>query len=100
MMALLAHSQGGPEVLAYESAPRTTPGDGEVQIAVHAAAITFDELTSAAGDEVYGLAPFDRNGAAAPQSGEVWHQGRVHTGKPDSAEVGDEVETAVGGAVA
>ena len=36
---------GGPKVLVYESAPRQTPGDGEVLVAIHAAAITFDELT-------------------------------------------------------
>src|SRR6201991_4879807 len=99
MMALRGHTRGGPEVLVYESAPRPTPGDGEVLVAVHAAAITFDELTwpetwasdgvdrtpvipshefsgvvaeagagvtgLSAGDEVYGLVPFDRNGAAA-----------------------------------
>jgi NADPH:quinone reductase-like Zn-dependent oxidoreductase len=99
MMALRAHAQGGPEVLVYESAPRPTPGDGEVLIAVHAAAITFDELSwpetwasggvdrtpvipshefsgvvvevgdgvtvPSVGDEVYGLVPFDRDGAAA-----------------------------------
>jgi NADPH:quinone reductase-like Zn-dependent oxidoreductase len=99
MMALRAHTQGGPEVLAYESAPRPTVRDGEVLIAVHAAAITFDELTwpetwvsggvdrtpvipshefsgvvaevgdgvtgLSVGDEVYGLVPFDRDGAAA-----------------------------------
>jgi NADPH:quinone reductase-like Zn-dependent oxidoreductase len=99
MMALRAHTQGGPEVLVYESAPRPTPGSGEVLIAVHAAAITFAELTwpetwasggvdrtpvipshefsgvaaevgdgvteLSAGDEVYGLVPFDRDGAAA-----------------------------------
>jgi NADPH:quinone reductase-like Zn-dependent oxidoreductase len=99
MMALRAHVPGGSEVLVYESAPRPTPGNGEVLIAVHAAAITFDELTwpetwvsegvdrtpvipshefsglvaevgdgvtgLSAGDEVYGLVPFDRQGAAA-----------------------------------
>ena len=98
-MALRAHTQGGPEVLVYESAPRPTPGNGEVLIAVHAAAITFAELTwpetwasggvdrtpvipshefsgvvaevgdgvtgLSVGDEVYGLVPFDRDGAAA-----------------------------------
>ena len=98
-MALRAHTQGGPEVLVYESAPRPTPGNDEVLIAVHAAAITFAELTwpetwasggvdrtpvipshefsgvaaevgdgvtgLSAGDEVYGLVPFDRDGAAA-----------------------------------
>jgi NADPH:quinone reductase-like Zn-dependent oxidoreductase len=99
MMALRGHTRGGPEVLVYESAPRPTPGNGEVLIAVHAAAITFAELTwpetwasggvdrtpvipshefsgvvaevgdgvsgLSAGDEVYGLVPFDRDGAAA-----------------------------------
>jgi NADPH:quinone reductase-like Zn-dependent oxidoreductase len=99
MKALRAHTRGGPEVLVYESAPRPTPQDGELLVAVHAAAITFDELTwpetwssdgvdrtpivpshefsgvvaevgggvtdLAVGDEVYGLAPFDRDGAAA-----------------------------------
>ncbi len=99
MMALRAHTRGGPEVLVYESAPQVTPGIDEVLVAVHAAAITFAELTwpetwtsggvdrtpvipshefsgvatevgdsvtgLSAGDEVYGLVPFDRDGAAA-----------------------------------
>ncbi|WP_433273868.1 NADP-dependent oxidoreductase [Pseudonocardia xinjiangensis] len=99
MMALRAHTEGGPEVLAYEPAPRPTVRDGEVLVEVHAAAITFDELTwpetwasdgvdrtpiipshefsgvvaeigdgvtgLSVGDEVYGLVPFDRDGAAA-----------------------------------
>jgi NADPH:quinone reductase-like Zn-dependent oxidoreductase len=99
MMALRGHTRGGPEVLVYESAPRPTAGDGEVLVAIHAAAITFDELTwpstwasggvdrtpiipshefsgvvAAVGDgvtglsmggDVYGLVPFDRDGAAA-----------------------------------
>jgi NADPH:quinone reductase-like Zn-dependent oxidoreductase len=99
MMALRAHTQGGPEVLVYESAPRPTPDAGEVLVSVDAAAITFDELTwpetwatggvdrtpvilshefsgvvtdvghgvagLSVGDEVYGLVPFDRDGAAA-----------------------------------
>jgi NADPH:quinone reductase-like Zn-dependent oxidoreductase len=99
MMALRAHTRGGPEVLVYESAPRPAPRGGEVVIAVQAAAITFDELawpeTWAAGgvdrtpiipshefcgvvaevgdgvaglsvgEEVFGLVPFDRDGAAA-----------------------------------
>ncbi|GAA5012130.1 NADP-dependent oxidoreductase [Actinopolymorpha pittospori] len=98
-MALRAHTRGGPEVLVYESAPRPAPGSGDALVAVHAAAITFAELTwpetwtsggadrtpiipshefsgvvaevgegvtgLSAGDEVYGLAPFDRDGAAA-----------------------------------
>jgi NADPH:quinone reductase-like Zn-dependent oxidoreductase len=99
MKALRAHSQGGPEVLVYESAPRPSPTDGELLIAVQAAGITFDELTwpetwasngvsrtpivpshefsgvvaevgggvtgVSVGDEVYGLVPFDQDGAAA-----------------------------------
>jgi NADPH:quinone reductase-like Zn-dependent oxidoreductase len=99
MMALRAHTRGGPEVLAYEPAPRPTAGEGEVVVAVHAAGITFDELAwpetwvsggvertpvipshefsgvvaevgdgvtgLSVGDEVYGLVPFDRDGAAA-----------------------------------
>jgi NADPH:quinone reductase-like Zn-dependent oxidoreductase len=45
MTALRAHRRGGPEVLAVESAPTPVPAAGEVLVAVHAAAITFDELT-------------------------------------------------------
>lgn len=45
MTALRAHRRGGPEVLAVESAPIPVPAVGEVLVAVHAAAITFDELT-------------------------------------------------------
>jgi NADPH:quinone reductase-like Zn-dependent oxidoreductase len=99
MTALRAHRRGGPEVLVVERAPVPVPAPGEVLIEVHAAAITFDELTwdetwtragvdrtptipshevsgvvtaaapdvadIAVGDEVYGLIPFDRDGAAA-----------------------------------
>ena len=99
MSALRAHTRGGPEVLVHETVPRPTPGYGELLVAVHAAAITFDELTwpetwssdgvdrtpivpshefsgvvaevgegvtdFSVGDEVYGLVPFDRDGAAA-----------------------------------
>jgi NADPH:quinone reductase-like Zn-dependent oxidoreductase len=45
MRALRAHHRGGPEVLTVESAPVPVPAPGEVLVAVHAAAITFDELT-------------------------------------------------------
>jgi NADPH:quinone reductase-like Zn-dependent oxidoreductase len=45
MMALRAHARGGPEQLVYEQAPVPSAGLGEVLIAVHAAAITFAELT-------------------------------------------------------
>ncbi|OMC44687.1 alcohol dehydrogenase [Mycobacterium sp. IS-2888] len=99
MTALRAHRRGGPEVLVVERAPAPVAGAGEVVVAVHAAAITFDELTwdetwtrdgvsrtpvipshevsgvvsdigtgvgdFAAGDEVYGLIGFDRDGGAA-----------------------------------
>lgn len=99
MMALRAHTRGGPEVLHYEQAPLPRLEAGDVLVAVHAAAITFTELgwdktwtrdgkdrtpiipshemsgVVAAigdradgflvGDEVYGLVPFDRDGAAA-----------------------------------
>ena len=39
------HPRSGPEQLVYEQAPAPTPGLGEALIAVHAAAITFAELT-------------------------------------------------------
>jgi NADPH:quinone reductase-like Zn-dependent oxidoreductase len=45
MMALRAHARGGPGQLVYEPAPVPSAGPGEVLIAVHAAAITFAELT-------------------------------------------------------
>jgi len=45
MMALRAHARGGPEQLVYERAPTPGPGPGEALVEVHAAAITFAELT-------------------------------------------------------
>jgi NADPH:quinone reductase-like Zn-dependent oxidoreductase len=45
MTALRAHHRGGPEVLMIEQVPVPVPAPGEVLVAVHAAAITFDELT-------------------------------------------------------
>ena len=45
MMALRAHARGGPEQLVYEQAQKPAAGPGEALIAVHAAAITFAELT-------------------------------------------------------
>ncbi len=45
MMALRAHARGGPGQLVYEQAPAPSAGPGEVLVAVHAAAITFAELT-------------------------------------------------------
>jgi len=94
MTALRAHRRGGPEQLVVERIPVPVPAAGEVLLAVHAAAITFDELTwdetwirtpvipsheasgviaavaadvtdFTPGDEVYGLIGFDRDGAAA-----------------------------------
>lgn len=94
MIALRAHRRGGRQELVVERAPVPIPAPGEVLVAVHAAAITFDELTwdetwtrtpaipshevsgvvcevgsgvtdFAPGDEVYGLIGFDRDGAAA-----------------------------------
>ena len=45
MMALRAHARGGSEQLVFEQAPAPSAGPGEVLLAVHAAAITFAELT-------------------------------------------------------
>jgi NADPH:quinone reductase-like Zn-dependent oxidoreductase len=45
MMALRAHARGGPEQLVCERAPVPAAGPGEAVVAVHAAAITFAELT-------------------------------------------------------
>ena len=45
MMALRAHARGGAEQLVCEQAPVPAPGPGEALVAVHAAAITFAELT-------------------------------------------------------
>ncbi|MBO3751181.1 NADP-dependent oxidoreductase [Streptosporangiaceae bacterium NEAU-GS5] len=44
MMALRAHTRGGPEQLVYEQAPRPEPAEGEALIAVHATGITLTEL--------------------------------------------------------
>jgi NADPH:quinone reductase-like Zn-dependent oxidoreductase len=45
MMALRAHTRGGPGQLVYEQAPVPVPAPGEALVAVHAAGITFAELT-------------------------------------------------------
>ncbi|MFJ3473431.1 NADP-dependent oxidoreductase [Microbacterium maritypicum] len=99
MMALRAHTRGGPEQLTYERAPRPRAAAGEIVVAVGAAAITFAELSwpetweadgvdrtptipshefagvvaevgegvtgLSIGDSVFGLVPFNRDGAAA-----------------------------------
>jgi len=94
MRAIRAERRGGAEELVLENIPIPTPASGEVLIEVHAAAITFSELTwdetwthtpaipghefsgiiaavgadvagFSIGDEVYGLIRFERQGAAA-----------------------------------
>ncbi len=45
MQAIRAHRRGGPEQLHLEQAPIPVPEEHEVLIQVHAAAITYDELS-------------------------------------------------------
>jgi NADPH:quinone reductase-like Zn-dependent oxidoreductase len=92
MRAVRLRAPGGPEHLAVEEVDRPRPGPGEALVRVHAAAITRGELEwpvdrlpaipscelsgvveelgpgvggVAAGDEVFALTPFDRDGVAA-----------------------------------
>src|SRR3954452_11775710 len=92
MRVVRLRAPGGPGQLAVEEAGRPRPGPGEARVRVHAAAITRDELQwpldrlpaipsyelagvveetgpdvtgFAAGDEVFALTPFDRDGVAA-----------------------------------
>jgi NADPH:quinone reductase-like Zn-dependent oxidoreductase len=92
MRVVRLRAPGGPDQLAVEEADRPRPGPGEALVRVHAAAITRDELEwpvgrlpaipsyelsgvvdevgpggagVAAGDEVFALTPFDRDGVAA-----------------------------------
>jgi NADPH:quinone reductase-like Zn-dependent oxidoreductase len=44
MKAVRLHTRGGPEAFVYEEAPRPHPGQGEVLVRVHAAAVTPTEL--------------------------------------------------------
>lgn len=44
MKAIRLHGRGGPEAFAYEEAPQPRPGEGEVLVRVHAAAVTPTEL--------------------------------------------------------
>jgi hypothetical protein len=61
MMALRAHARGGPEQLVFEQAPVPVPGPGDALVEVHAAGITFAELT---------LGPVvDHPGRAGPHAG-------------------------------
>ena len=86
MTALRAHRRGGPEVLVPESAPVPVPASDEVLLRVHAAAITFAELTW---EETWTRDGADRTPVvpAHEVSGTV-----VATGGPDlGLAVGDEV---------
>ena len=91
MKAIRQHPPGGPASLVYEEVEPPEPGPGEALVRVHAAAITRDELDWPSdrlpaipsyefsgivesvgaeadvevGAEVYALADFDRDGAAA-----------------------------------
>jgi NADPH:quinone reductase-like Zn-dependent oxidoreductase len=92
MRVVWLRAPGGLEQLAVEEADRPRPGPGEALVRVHAAAITRDELAwpvdrlpaipchelsgvvadvgpgvtgVVAGDEVFALTPFDRDGVAA-----------------------------------
>lgn len=92
MWSIRLHRQGDPAALAYEEIQSPSPGQGEVLVRVHAAAITRDELDwpadrlpatpsyefsgivaevgqgvddVAPGQEVFALSGFDRDGAAA-----------------------------------
>ena len=92
MRVVRLRAPGGPEQLAVEEADRPRPGPLEALVRVHAAAITRNELEwpvdrlpaipsyelsgvveevgpgvagVAAGDEVFALTPFDRDGVAA-----------------------------------
>src|SRR5262249_49936146 len=92
MRAIRLHVAGDPSSLALEELAVPTPGPDEAVVRVHAAAITRDELewpedrlpatpsyelsgvvatrgrgvgVVDVGEEVYALAPFDRDGAAA-----------------------------------
>src|SRR5262245_63846211 len=92
MMAVRLLADAGPAGLRVDTLPVPTPEPGEALVSVRAAAITRDELTwptdrlpatpsyelsgvvteigsgvsdLAAGDEVFALTPFDRDGVAA-----------------------------------
>jgi NADPH:quinone reductase-like Zn-dependent oxidoreductase len=82
MRAIRLHAPGGPEELVSEELDVPQAAPGEVLVRVHAAAITRDELewpvdrlpaipsyevsgVTEAGEAVYGLTGFDRDGAAA-----------------------------------
>ena len=92
MRAARLHAPGGVDALATDEIATPVPRDGEALLRVHAAALTRDELDwptdrlpatlsyevsgevvalgpgakgVSEGDEVFALAPFDRDGGAA-----------------------------------
>ena len=90
MKAIRLHPPGGVDAIAFDEIATPTPGDGEVLVRVHAAALTRDELTWSldrlpaipsyelsgtvvaagastfgSGEAVYALTDFGRDGVAA-----------------------------------
>jgi NADPH:quinone reductase-like Zn-dependent oxidoreductase len=97
MMALRAHSRGGPEQLAYERAPRPEPGPEEALVEVHAAGITFTELgwdatwlTADGRDRTPVIPSHEVSGRVAALGPEASGSGTPSAGAP-LASVGDEV---------
>jgi hypothetical protein len=56
---------GGPEQLAIEEAERPRPGPGEVLVRVLSGVVEAAGPGVAAGEDVFALTPFDRDGVAA-----------------------------------
>jgi NADPH:quinone reductase-like Zn-dependent oxidoreductase len=64
MNASRLHFRGGPEALVYEEAPLPQPGEGELLVRIHAAAVTPTELewaptwtTQAGGPRAFPIIP-------------------------------------------
>lgn len=79
---LVIHERGVLEQLSLEALPRQQPGDGEVEIAVHAAGLNFRDVLN-----VLGMYPGDAGALGSECSGVVT---AVGTGVTDLA-VGDDV---------
>ena len=97
MMALRAHSRGGPEKLVYERSPRPEPGPEEALVEVHAAGITFTELgwdatwlTPEGEDRTPVIPSHEVSGRVAALGSEASGSGTPSAGPPGVA-VGDEV---------
>jgi NADPH:quinone reductase-like Zn-dependent oxidoreductase len=97
MMALRAHSRGGPERLVYERAPRPDPGPDEALVEVHAAGITFTELgwdetwlTAEGRDRTPIIPSHEVSGRVAALGPDAAGSGAPSAGAPDVT-VGDEV---------